>query len=90
MGILKGAMAGILFSKSLEMGEIRLPKCLSNKKKKSFWDIQKDLIAILRLELSRETDPDAPNTAGAAVVVSLLRLYPCLVETANKTPKPTP
>ena len=80
MGVLKGAIAGIFVSKSLAIGEFKLTECIISGGKTKFWDIQKDVIATMRVNMRGRDIAHVPNTANAAVVMALIQLYPCLQE----------
>ena len=53
MGVLKGAFAGILVTKLLETGELNLPDCISINEKTKFWEIQKNVLATMRLNYKK-------------------------------------
>ena len=80
MGVLKGAFAGILVTKSLETGELEIPDCISLEDKNSYWEIQKDVLATMRLKFKHMESATEPNTANAAVVFALIELRPCLLD----------
>ena len=79
MGVLKGAFAGILVTKSLETGEFKTPDCISIYDKTSFWEIQKNVLATMRLNYKKLKTANNPNTANASVSFALIQLYPCLL-----------
>jgi hypothetical protein len=80
MGVLKGAFSGILVTKSLETGELKIPGCISINNKNSFWEIQKNVLATMRLNYKKWDSASEPNTANAAVSFALIELYPCLLD----------
>jgi hypothetical protein len=80
MGVLKGTLAGILATKSLESDDIKVPSCLLANGHISNIEIQKKVLAILRLKHTNHISSDKPNTANAAVAFSLFELYPCLLK----------
>jgi hypothetical protein len=77
---IKGAFAGILVGKSLETGEFITPNCISFQDKTSFWEIQKDVLATMRLMRKTLESATEPNTANAAVAFALIELRPCLLD----------
>ncbi|WP_373033851.1 hypothetical protein [Sulfurovum sp.] len=80
MGVLKGSLAGIIVTKSIETGEFKTQNCLLDEERTSFVEIQKNVLATLRLKYKNSKTADDPNTANAAVIFSLIDLYPCLLE----------
>ena len=85
MGLLKGAMAGLMIAQWAKSRELSLDKlrCVVIDGERSFFEIQKDVISYMRLNLVKEMNPDIPNTATGAVALSLLALYPCLYESVE-------
>ena len=80
MGVLKGALAGILVTRSLETGSLKIPECISINGNTSFWDIQKNVLATMRLNYKKFDSANESNTANAAVAFALIELYPCILE----------
>ena len=80
MGLLKGSFSGILVTKSLETGELKIPSCISTNKKTSFFEIQKNVLATMRLNHKKLKSANELNTANAAVSFALIELYPCLLD----------
>ena len=80
MGVLKGAIAGIMVTESLKTEEMKLPECLLTNGETKFWNIQKDVIATMRINTRGRDILQVPNTANGAVVMALIQLYPCLLK----------
>jgi len=80
IGVVKGALAGILVMSSIETQEMKIPECLTTQGRLSFFDIQKNILATMRLNSIEMESADQPNTANTAVAFALLQLYPCLLE----------
>lgn len=84
MGVLKGTLAGIMFPKIMENAAnnemLSLPLCIFSDGNQTFWQIQKDVIAKMRLNNKKMGSSSSPNTANAAVMLALLELYPCLLD----------
>jgi len=80
MGVLKGTIAGIITTRSLETGKQKTPECLFNNKSTKFWEIQKDVLATMRLHYRQMKSAKKPNTANIAVATTLIELYPCLLD----------
>ena len=80
MGVLKGVFTGILYSKILREGELDFPVCMLTDGDTSFWNVQKDVMAVMRTNSKGMSSKYEPNTANAAVAEALIQLYPCLLE----------
>jgi len=80
MGVLKGTLGGIITTRSLETGKPKIPKCLFDNGNMKFWEIQKNVLATMRLNYKQMKSANEPNTANAAVASALIELYPCLLD----------
>ncbi len=78
MGVLKGALAGIVVKRMQDSGVASLPSCISIQDMTKFWEVQKDVLAVMRLNFSKKGSAALPSTANGAVAFSLMELYPCL------------
>lgn len=78
MGVLKGAFSGVIVSRSLESGDFQTPSCISSDGQTNFIDVQKNVLATMRLKYKAIEAASEPNTATAAVAYALIELYPCL------------
>ncbi|QIL88801.1 hypothetical protein GNX18_02735 [Microbulbifer sp. SH-1] len=79
VGVTKGTLSGIIFTKSIESGRPFIPNCFDASNDK-FLNLQKDLVATMRLSNKGLSVAAEPNTANAAVANALLKLLPCLIE----------
>ena len=79
MGFLKGALTAIVLTKSLDTGKIKTPMCMFKNGNMTFFEIQKNVLAYMRLHYKNKKSSNLPNSANAAVVASLIELYPCLL-----------
>jgi len=80
MGVLKGALSGIVLTRSIETGKTKTPMCMFSNVNMKFWEIQKNVLAEMRLKYKNTKSANLPNTANAAVVAALIELYPCLLD----------
>lgn len=80
MGVLKGTLGGIITTRSIETGEIKFPECFLSNGNIKFWEIQKNVLATMRLHYKILNSANTPNTANAAVAFALIELYPCLLD----------
>ncbi len=80
MGVLKGTLSGIIITRSIETGKTKIPICLLNNGNMKFWEIQKNVLAKMRLKYKNIKSANQPNTANAAVASALIELYPCLLD----------
>lgn len=83
MGVLKGATAGVIYPKVINAftasENLELPSCLFSSGKITFWEIQKDVVAKMRLNNRLYESHSLPDTANFAVTLALTELYPCLL-----------
>ncbi|MDH5633995.1 MAG: hypothetical protein OEZ10_13530 [Gammaproteobacteria bacterium] len=85
MGVLKGAMSGIFVTRAIDTGEFISPSCISSAEgKNTFWEMQKNVLAIMQLNDKKLKASSEPDTANAAVVNALFSLYPCLLKRPNQ------
>ena len=80
MGVLKGTLNGIITIRSIQTGRIKTPKCLFNNGNIKFWELEKNVLAKMRLHYKKMKSANEPNTANAAVASALIELYPCLLD----------
>jgi len=80
MGVLKGTITGIVLTRSIETGKTKTPMCMLSNGNMKFWEIQKNVLAQMRLKFKNIKSSNLPNTANAAVVAALIELYPCLLD----------
>ena len=84
LGVLKGTMSGLAVANSLKSlesgGAYNLPVCILKDGNSSYFNVLKDVLAAMRLDMKDKKAADQPNTANAAVTFTLIKLYPCLVE----------
>ena len=83
-GLLKGSLFGIMITSSLESDQMKMPSCLIKDKKKDkeegYLDLQKEVLASIRLKYKNLAIANEPNMANTVVSFTLIDLYPCLIE----------
>ena len=80
MRVLKGTLGGIIATRSIERGKFKIPMCLFNNGNMKFWEVQKNVLAEMRLNFKNKESASQPNTANVAVASTLIKLYPCLLD----------
>ncbi len=81
MGVLKGVVSGLTLSSFIEKKGDEFFPCFFEMGPKKYWDLQKDVLAVMRLEIRDKMIAYSPNTANIAVGMALIKLYPCLLDT---------
>ena len=79
MGVLKGALAGLLVVESYETGELPA-QCVLLNSEGSWFETQKKVLATMRLNFKKWGSASEANTADIAVALALVELYPCLLD----------
>lgn len=80
MGVLKGTLTGIVITSSVEAKKFTMPTCIDTDDAPSSVEVQKNVLATMRLKYSSLEIANEPNTANFAVALALIDLYPCLLE----------